>query len=142
MAGTTLIDYVTFKTFCRLTATGNNNGQGLILLMTRYGGLVRTGAVILILSGLLMLVLVKGIWWDQLWFKLKIGLVVLLILNGMFVGNSLGLKFREMIATSPELTQHLTNIKANLNRFYLVQLTLFLLIILFSIVRPGQNTFK
>ena len=96
MAGTTVVDYFTFKTFCRLANIGDNREQGLLPIMSRYGELVRMGAAILIVSGLTILVLEKDIWMER-WFKIKIGLVVLLVLNGILVGNSLGLKFRKMI---------------------------------------------
>ena len=72
MAGTTVVDYFTFKTFCRLANVGDNREQGLLPIMSRYGELVRIGAAILIFSGLTMLVLEKGVWLEP-WFKIKIG---------------------------------------------------------------------
>ena len=135
MAGTTVVDYFTFKTFCRMSDAGDSQAQGLLPIMSRYGELVRTGAVILIFTGFGLLVLAKGVWWEQLWFKIKMGLVVLLIVNGMFVGNTLGLKFRKMAMDS-------TDIRISLNRFYLAQLTIFLLIILVSVIRPDRNAIK
>lgn len=125
-----------------MTDTGNSRAQGLLPIMARYGELVRAGAAILILTGLAMLVLAKGIWWEQLWFKLKIGLVVLLVLNGMFIGNILGLKFRKLITNDGSLIQHITAVRGNLNRFYLSQLIIFLFIILISVIRPDQHTVK
>ena len=137
MAGTTVVDYFTFKTFCRLAKVGDNREQGLLPIMSRYGELVRIGAAILIFSGLTMLILEKGVWLEP-WFKIKIALVVLLVLNGMFVGNSLGLKFRKMIIDSAGTAEQITDIKGNLNLFYLAQLTIFLLIIMVSVIRPDQ----
>ncbi|XZF15466.1 hypothetical protein ACTHGU_04970 [Chitinophagaceae bacterium MMS25-I14] len=136
MAGTTVVDYVTFKTFCRMADAGDSRAQGLLPIMAQYGNLVRTGAATLILTGLAMLVLTKGIWWEQLWFRIKMGLVILLILNGMLVGNSLGLKFRKMIVNGSG--PGIADVRVNLNRFYLVQLAIFLLIILASTIRPDQ----
>ncbi len=135
MAGTTVVDYFTFKTFCRLANAGNNREQGLLPIMARYGELVRIGAAILIFSGLTMLVLKNSVWLEK-WFPIKIGLVVLLLLNGIFVGNNLGLKFRKMIVDTAATVEQLTDIKGSLNLFYLAQLTIFLLIIMVSVVRP------
>ena len=137
MAGTTVVDYFTFKTFCRLANVGDNREQGLLPIMSRYGELVRIGAAILIFSGLTMLILEKGVWLEP-WFKIKIALVVLLVLNGMFVGNSLGLKFRKMIIDSAATAEQITDIKRSLNLFYLAQLTIFLLIIMVSVIRTNQ----
>jgi hypothetical protein len=141
MVGTTVVDYFTFKTFCRLANAGDNREHGLLPIMARYGELVRTGAAILIFSGMAMLVLEKGIWLET-WFKIKIGLVVLLVLNGMFIGNSLGLKFRRMIVDSATTAEHMTGIKDNLNLFYLAQLAIFLLIIMVSVIRPDRFSLK
>lgn len=121
---------------------GDSQAQGLLPVMTRYGELVRTGAAILIFTGLAMIEIAKDIWWAQLWFKLKMGLVVLLVLNGMFIGNTLGLKFRRIIIDGAEMAQRMAEVRVNLNRFYLSQLIIFLLIILISVIRPDQHTLK
>lgn len=141
MAGTTVIDYVTFKTFCNLTDAGDHRAQGLLPLMERYGGLVRTGTAILILTGIGMFI-IKSNWWEETWFKIKIALVLLLVLNGMFVGNTLGMKFRKLITDGGMLSQAVTKVSTNLNRFYLLQLLLFLLIIIISAIRPGQHAIR
>jgi hypothetical protein len=143
MAGTTVVDYFTFKVFCKLTDEGDSRSLGLLPIMARYGELVRTGAVIIILTGISMLVLAKGVWWEQLWFKIKMALVVLLILNGMFVGNKQGLKFRKIFTdNSPDLIQQAVDIRTNLNNFYLMQLTIFFAIILVSVIKLDRSPIK
>lgn len=137
MMGTTVVDYFTFRFFCSMTDAGDNRAQGLVPIMARYGELVRIGAVVLIFTGVIMFAL-KTDWWDQLWFKIKLALAVLLVLNGMFVGNSLGLKFRKMIVDNATALHNTAEIRTDLHRFYLVQLTLFFLIVLVSIIRPQQ----
>lgn len=66
MAGTTIIDFFTFKTFCRFMSADINKASGLLPLMSAYGNFVRAGAVILILTGASMFILLNGIWWQQL----------------------------------------------------------------------------
>jgi hypothetical protein len=90
-----------------------------------------------------MLVLARGVWWEQLWFKIKLALVVLLIGNGVFVGNKQGLKFRKLFTdNSPDLIQQTADIGANLNRFYLMQLTLFFAIVLVSVIKLDRGPIK
>ena len=140
MAGTTIIDFVTFKTFCRLMGEDTNKASGLLPLMSVYGGLVRVGAVILMLTGASMFILLNGIWWQQLWFKIKMGLVVLLILNGMLVGNKNGIKLRSMACEGlPDLVRRTADVRDNLNRFYITQLVIFSLIILLSAIKFDRN---
>jgi hypothetical protein len=143
MAGTTVVDYFTFKTFCRLADEGDNRSLGLLPIMARYGELLRTGAVIIIITGIGMLVWTGGVWWVQTWFKVKIALVILLVLNGILVGNIQGVKFRKIFTdNSPDLMQQTTDISANLNRFYLMQLTLFFVIMLLSVIKLDRGPIK
>jgi len=140
MAGTTVIDYVTFKTFWKLALSGDRP-SGLLPLMARYGILVRTGGALLLITGIMMLVAGNGVWWQQIWFRIKMLLVVLLVLNGMFVGNKQGHQFREAIAQNAvDLIDRTTPIKNTLNLFYVVQLTLFLFIILVSVIPYARKS--
>ncbi len=141
MAGTTVIDYLTFKTFWKFADDGDNRAAlGLLPLMAKYGRLVRSGAAILFLTGIGMLVTVKGTWWEQLWFMVKMTLVILLVLNGMFVGNKQGFKLREMIGdNAPDFIQRATNIRGTLNRFYIIQLAIFIIVILVSVIRFDKS---
>jgi hypothetical protein len=140
MAGTTIIDFFTFKTFCRLMSDDINKASGLLPLMSAYGSFVRIGAVILVLTGASMFIISDGIWWQQLWFKIKMGLVVLLILNGMLVGNRNGVKLRSMAYDGlPDIMLRTADVRDNLNRFYITQLVIFFLIILLSAVKYDRN---
>jgi hypothetical protein len=139
MAGTTLIDYFTFKTFCKLTDQGDNRALGLLPMMSKYGSLVRTGAGIIILTGIAMLLLSKGLW-QQPWFKIKMVLVICLVLNGLFAGKKQGLKFRSLLnENGSHVLQDTSAIKANLHFFYLLQLSLFFIIILVSMVKINRS---
>ena len=133
MAGTTFIDYVTFRTVGQLTK--DRDKEAFLPLLSKYGALVRGGALILIGTGLGML-LSKGALYDQIWFKIKMALVVILILNGMFVGNPTGVKFRKMMADhGSELILQKATVSAQLNRFYISQLVLFAIIILVGVTK-------
>lgn len=139
MAGTTVIDYITFKTFWKLTDEGENRSLGLLPLMARYGTFVRAGAALLISTGTGILILSKDVWWQQCWFKIKMGLVALLILNGILIGNKQGSKLRKIIADhGPDFINQAKHVKSSLNNFYLIQLLIFFAIILISIVKFNQ----
>ncbi|KAA2241889.1 DUF2214 family protein [Chitinophaga agrisoli] len=141
MAGATLIDYITFRTFWDFADHGNSRSSlGLLPLMAKYGALVRTGAGILFISGIAMF-MIKNSWWEQPWFKVKLVLVAILILHGILVGNRTGINFRKMVVdNSPDFIQHVVNIRVTLNRFYLIQLALFFVIILVSVLRSGRGS--
>jgi len=139
MAGATVVDYFTFTFFCKLTDQGDSKALGLLPIMSRYGLLVRTGAGIIILTGIAMLLLSKGIW-QQPWFKVKLALVICLFLNGIFAGKKQGLKFRSLInENGSHALPDVSAIKASLQFFYLLQLALFFAIILVSIVKINRS---
>ncbi len=140
MAGTTVVDYFTFKTFCGLAVEAPNEAAGLLPIMARFAVLVKAGAALLVVTGITMLALGKWVWWQQLWFKLKTALVVLLILNGMLTGNKLGSAFRQVVAHSGfNFMEQTALLRHNLNRFYLIQLAIFFAIIALSVIKPSRN---
>jgi uncharacterized membrane protein SirB2 len=136
MAGTTVIDFVTFRTFWEKAEGDGREARGLLPIMLKYGAIVRTSGAILLMSGIAMLTLAHGVWTQQLWFKIKMALVVLLILNGVFIGNRNGTSFREMANEyAPGFINRSADVRTNLNRFYLTQLVLFFAIIMVSALK-------
>ena len=113
--------------------------MGLLSIMSKFGILVRAGAGTIILTGIGLLILSKDIW-EQPWFRLKLVLVIGLFLHGMLVGNPHGMKFRSLVAQNDgHLLQDIVSERASLDRFYIVQLALFLVIILVSVIAPGNR---
>ena len=139
MAGTTVVDYMTFKIFCRLADQRDDRSVGLLSLMSKFGILVRAGAGTIILTSIGLLVLSKDIL-RQPWFRLKLMLVTGLFLHGMLVGNPHGMKFRSLVVENKgHLLQEIASERASLDRFYIIQLVLFLVIILLSVIAPGST---
>jgi hypothetical protein len=136
MAGTTMIDYLTFKMFWKFADLGDVRSLGLIPLMAKYGSFIRAGGIVIILSGISIVSLKKEVWLSQPWFKIKLLLFFLLLLNGMFVGNVQGHKLREKVSIYiSDFIQHTGSIREYLNFFYPAQLTLFFFLILISVIR-------
>src|ERR1700761_9516602 len=133
MAGTTLVDYLSYASFWKLYEKERERSLGLLQLMAKFSRIIGIGAATLILTGIGMMVLTNGVFGEQLWFRIKFGLVILLILNGLLVGRQQGVKLRKLIDDgSIDMTAQITNIKANLKKFRLIQLCIFFLIILLS----------
>lgn len=136
MAGTTMIDYLTYKTFWKFADTGDHRLFSLIPLMAKYGMFVRTGAITIILTGIILFVWNNGAIWAQPLFRVKMVLVIALILNGLLVGNKQGHKLRETVmAHASGFQEYTTAIREIMTWFYPVQLSLFALIIFISMVR-------
>lgn len=140
MAGATLIDYFTNRTFWKLAQQDSHSAFGLLPVMSGYGAFVRAGAIMLILSGVLMFILVKGAWWQHRWFRVKMLLLALLVINGLLVGNRQGHRSRNMAyKAAPDFIQQAAGVRAALNVFYISQLSLFFVIILISTIKFDQR---
>ena len=147
MAGTTLVEYLLTKHFWKLYASG-----GSIAFTTNEDGfnfhlLINIGIVLLILSGVTMLVITQGVFGKQIWFEIKIGLIVIIAINGSVVGRRQDVKLKGLMSLeklnfhrdhSPEqknLKEDLMRVKNRLDLFYISQLLMFLIIFTLSVFK-------
>lgn len=135
MAGITLADYLANASLWRSLGQ-TEQPAALLNLMARFPRIAGIGAAVLIFTGFGMMILTHGVFGEQLWFRIKFGLVILLILNALIEGRRQSGKLRKLLSVSGTLlTAEIQRIKSRLNRFHLVQLLLFLLIIFLSIFK-------
>jgi hypothetical protein len=136
MAGTTIVDYSAFKTFWELIDKGQERSTGLLEAISKFSRLAGIGAALLILTGIGMMALTHGVFGEQLWFRIKFGLVIILILNSLLVGRRQGLKLRKIMTTSgSDTTGQVDSLRASLNWFYLSQLIIFFVVIFLSVFK-------
>jgi uncharacterized membrane protein SirB2 len=134
-AGTTLVDYLAYLSLFKSFGQTERPGP-LLNVMAKLPGIIGIGAAILILSGIGMMALTHGVFGEQLWFRIKFGVVILVIINGLLIGRRQGSKLRRILAVSGlMLTAEVSRIKSRLNRFYLLQLLLLLLVIFLSVFK-------
>ncbi|HZX57817.1 MAG TPA: hypothetical protein VFE54_03795 [Mucilaginibacter sp.] len=134
-AGTTLVDYLAhlslFKSF-----DPADRPEALLNVMSKLPRGAGIGAAVLILSGFGMMALTHGVFGEQLWFRIKFGIVIVLIFNSLAIGRRQSNKLRRILALSGSmLTAEVSLIKSRLNSFYLIQLLLFVLIIFLSVFK-------
>jgi hypothetical protein len=136
MAGTTVTEYITFKTFSKQYEKEKERALNLLGLMNKLSALLGIGAALLILSGTGLLILTNGIFLHQFWFKVKLVMILTLILNGFLVGLRQESKLKTSInINGPVLCEQTTNAMQNLKIFYMVQMSLFFVIILLSVFK-------
>jgi hypothetical protein len=87
MAGTTLTEWVVFRWFVSLLIKQDQAALSLFSLLSGLGWLLLTGGVVLLLSGMGLTILSEGVYLQQLWLQVKLGLILLLPLNGLLVGS-------------------------------------------------------
>ncbi|QHV93947.1 hypothetical protein [Spirosoma endbachense] len=135
-AGTTIVDFVAYRQFWKLF--GKDKSQAIVIsqVLAKFPVLMGIGIILLILSGVGMMAMTNGVFGEQLWFRLKFGLVIILIANGLLVGRREGVMLRRILAESNiELTEAIKKRKRNLTLFYPIQFTLFFTILLLSVFK-------
>ena len=135
MAGTTMVDYLAYSSLWR-SLEQQERPIAMINMMAKLSRVAGIGAALLILTGIGMMALTHGIFGEQLWFRIKFGLVVLVILNSLLIGRRQGIKLRGMLNTGKPLnTGEMNRIRTALTRFHLSQLLLFLFIVFLSVFK-------
>jgi hypothetical protein len=146
MAGTTLVEYLLTRHFWKLyvgngaAITSHEDGFNFHLL-------VNIGIIFLILSGVTMFVITQGFFAKQLWFQIKIGLIVIIAINGSVIGRKQDVKLKRLLSLE-KLKIHqdissgqedgkadLMKVKNHLDLFYISQLCMFLIIFTLSVFK-------
>lgn len=137
MAGTTLVDYLLFKQFWKQFVKEKAKGLAISEAISVLPVLFGIGIVLLIISGVTMMAMTNGVFGEQLWFRIKFGLVILIILNGLLVGRKQGSKLRKILSedASGENDVRLLKIKRNLNSFHISQMLMFITIFILSVFK-------
>jgi hypothetical protein len=85
-----------------------------------------------------MMAITKGVFGEQVWFRIKFGLVLLVIVNGLAVGRRQGTKLRGLLvkqAEGEQTEEAIMKVKNNLRLFHMVQLFVFLIIFVLSVFK-------
>ncbi len=138
LAGITLADFILFKQFWKHLENNKQQGLAINAAMARLPAFFGIGVLLLIFSGVGMMAITHGVFGEQIWFRIKIALVVIIIINGLTVGRRQGAKLRKIlpdIASEKGIDSRLLKIKARLRRFHISQLTLFIIIFILSVFK-------
>jgi len=133
MAGATLVGFVNYRTFWNLFHQEKVQATGVLAASARFSRLNGIGAALLIVTGAAMIALTQGAFASQLWFRIKIVFVILLIINGGFWGRRLDTKLAKITsARVPVWDEQALRLEGQLRVFYLMQFAIFLVIIFLS----------
>ncbi len=136
MAGTTLIDFITLRSFWRLFEKQKEKAIGLLEATASYSRMIGIGAAILIITGFGMMFVTHGVFGEQLWFRIKFVFVILLVANGVFIGRRLGLRLRKTVSGADQINpERIMQVRKSMYRFHISQLLIFTVIIFLSIFK-------
>jgi hypothetical protein len=137
MAGTTFIDFISFKQFWKTLS--NNRSAALVIAdylykLQRFMGI---GMLIIIVSGVNMMIFLHQVWGEQIWFRVKIGILVLVIINGLALRRRLGNSLKKLLDELPgnEMDSKLVKLKGNITISHLFQFLFFVTIFILSVFK-------
>lgn len=139
--GMTLANFVAFKQFWKLYENDKVLGVLAFRGISKFNLLGMLSVFVVILTGLGMLWTIHWSFWQLLWFKIKLSLVLLLFINGFTMGRIYNEKLTSLITQANDLTQKpsmdIAKLRRGLQTFQVVQLLIFLLIIIMVVFKFG-----
>ena len=138
LAGTTLVDYIITKQFWMQYSKDKMKGAAIYEAMSKVVKLFGIGIILLILSGVTMMAITNGAFGEQIWFRIKFGLVVIIIINGLAFGRRQGIKLRKILSADSagnSVETSLSKIRSNLRLFHVSQMILFIIIFVLSVFK-------
>lgn len=138
MAGTTFIDLVAFRAFC--SAFKADSAKGVILegYLHKLQKFIGIGMLIILVSGFLMMIRLHQVWGAQLWFRIKMGILLLIIINGLELRRRVGTKLKKFLAgnlPASTATGRFRSIKTNFTIVQTIQMLLFVIIFVLSVFK-------
>jgi len=138
MAGTTFFDFITFRVFVK--SFGADKTKCLIVAdyLYRLQRFMGAGMLVILLSGVAMMVKLHEVWGAQIWFRIKMGILLLIIVNGLAIRRRLGVRLKKMLTEDPSLnaeSEKMRAIKTRLTTVQVIQMLLFVIIYTLSVYK-------
>src|SRR5882724_9469775 len=98
MGGSTVAGYVITKQFWNQHAVDKSKAMAIHEAGSKFSMLFGIGLILLILSGVSMMAITHGAFGEQIWFRIKFGLIIAIILNGLAIGRRQGVKLTKVLS--------------------------------------------
>ena len=99
----TIASFATYRQLFIVLAEDKNNASPLIATAELFSRLQILGGLLIIAGGVMMMIAFHGLIAGQLWFKIKLSLLLLLILNMPLIFRPAGIRLRRSLdAEDPE----------------------------------------
>lgn len=135
MAGTTVTEFVVFRTFIDLLKKRGDISTDLLKLLPGLISLLVAGGALLIISGAGLIFVTGGAFLYQRWLTVKLMLILLLALNGMLVGSPQMKRLKGRLSDGGKDITLIGRTIFNLNIFHTLQLVLFLAIVVLAVFK-------
>lgn len=134
MAGATFIDFVTFRSLSKVLSADRAKALVLEELLHKLQRVMGIGMLIILASGVMMMVRLHELWGAQIWFRIKMGMLALIIINGLLLRRRVGSNLNKVLFQ--ETTgDNFGKVKTYFMLIQLVQLILFIVIYVLSVFK-------
>ena len=132
LAGTTFIDLILSRQVLKSTPGDISRGITINGLLHRLQRITGVGMLVIIASGVIMMAYLHHVWGKQLWFQVKMGILLLIIINGLVVRRKMGGRLDRLLTeSSPDFSV----LKRNMSIMYLLQMLFFLTVFVLSVFK-------
>ena len=126
---------LTESIFWNYIRQGSEKAKAMVPLLLLFPRVIISGAMLMLITGLLMLYGVHWVFWGQTWLSLKLILFILLVLNGRLVGKKLFASIAAGLQSPDHEIRALLPLKTRLTRFHIMQYCMLLALLALVIFR-------
>ena len=135
LGGTTLMNYVISRQFWTCVETDRNRAIVINSTTLVFGRITGIGGVLTILTGIGMVAILDGAVDAQLWFRIKMMLVLLIILNSLLFARPQNTKLKKILLAGNQSNNELSSVRSKMNLYYAIQLIMLVTIFVLSVFR-------
>lgn len=138
MAGASFIDFISFRALWSAFRTDYAKALVLENYLSKLQRFLGIGMLVILSSGVLMMVKLHEVWGAQLWFRIKMGVLLLIVINGLGLRRILGSKLKKVLVQATPANaanEDYRRIKRNFSTVQVVQMFLFVTIYVLSVFK-------
>jgi len=137
MAGNVLADFSIYRRLNKYLIADKQKAVTILEGPAKLPVFIGVGAVLLILTGVGMVSIFRESVTSMLWFRVKMILVLLVVLNGIVLARPGAIRLRAtLLQNAVQDNRRIEGLGRNLRNIYILQLILFLSIFILSVFRP------
>lgn len=136
LAGIVLADFSINKRLNKYLTSDKPKALSILEGTTRFAALISIGVFILISTGIGMVIIYKGAVASMLWFRIKMILVLLVMINGAGIMRKNDANLKLLLSENTGNNNgRLIALKSRMTIFHTIQLIIFLTIFILSVFR-------
>jgi len=136
MAGTIIADFSIQRRLNKYLISEKSKSVTILESTAGFPVLISIGVLLLLSTGIGMVVIFKGLVFNMLWFRIKMILVLLVLVNGAIILRRNAVKLKDLLVrNSAESNGAILALRSRMAIFHGTQLILFVAIFVLSVFR-------